>query len=787
MSWCVLVLTASLAAQQPPMSDAELSQHVAAIRSQLANPGIDLARREALAQDLASTLDRAAQSSSDPETRRNRWGEAISILDRFMRDNSGLVSERQLRLQSAIFRWAQAQTWVQAAEFEPGNPQYRERAIALFEDALERLRSITTIGESTTLGDNLRFRLAQTLSDRAELEKPGSDARKTFESEAMKLLEKPGTELGLAGFWHVLRAELLLRDGKLDEASRELDAAAQSKPEPPDPEVIAVRVPLLLARKQPDAAKAAVGASKLDAADKGLWRVRILLAELAGLPPGDARHRVHGELFKEIRGLRTSPSSESRLALLEVARAGIEPGPDEPPDDWDALAEALQRSGDPVKAAAADTRAAEGAERAGKKADAAGYRLRAGAFLFQAGKFLPADAQLSLVVDDPSAGPLRARAGMLRALARGRALAYRQPGASASAYREALERQVKDFPDDPATDEARWLLGGLALGAGNPDRARELWASVPTRSPRWLDSQLSIVAVEIEDLDRQLLNPDRRRLAEAFTRADRLLAAAIRQARTEDASARLMLARARLNLVPDAGRPETARDLCERVSRLPAVPAILYRARLLRLVSLVELGRYIEAEREAQTHPDWDLPSERGALFDTVRLLDQGATISTTDLRQRRFGLVLKLMLETVQTIDRKFEPMQVIELKMRLTRALLFVGEDADARRSLSSWKGTPDTSSDRMLRDLGDTYRRLEIYSLDIDVQRLRIHNSPAGSLPWFDAKYALALAYYHTGQYKDAINVIDATSILHPDLGGGELHEKFIRLRQRIGEKP
>ncbi|MHB1561208.1 MAG: hypothetical protein ACYC61_27495 [Isosphaeraceae bacterium] len=786
MSWCVLVLSASLAAQQP-MSAAELTQHVASIRSQLANPGIDLARREALAQDLASTLDRAAQSSPDPETRRNRWGEAISILDRFMRDNSGLVSDRQLRLQTAIFRWAQAQTWAQAAEFEPGNPQHRERAIALFEDALERLRSITTIGESTTLGDNLRFRLAQTLADRAKLEKPGSDARKSFESEAMKLLEKPGAELGLAGFWHVLRADLLLRDGKLDEAGREVDAAAQAKPEPPESEVMAVRVPLLLARKQADAAKAAVNAAKLDDADKSLWRVRILLAELAALPPGDARRKIHGELFQEVRGLRTSQSSESRLALLEVARAGIEPGPDEPPDDWDALAEAFQRSGDPVKAAAADARAAEGAARVGKKTEAAGYRLRAGAFLFQAGQFLPADAELSRVADDPSAGPIRARAGMLRALARGRALSYRQPGASTSAYREALERQIKDFPDDPSTDEARWLLGGLALGEGNPDRARELWASVPTRSTRWLDAQLSIVAVEIEDLDRQLINPDRRKLAESFARADRLLAAAIRQARTEDSSARLMLARARLNLVPDAGRPETARDLCERVNQLPAVPAILYRARLLRLVALVELGRYIEAEREAQTHPDWDLPSERGALFDTVRLLDQGASIANTDLRQRRFGLVLKLMLETVQTIDRKFEPMQIVELKMRLTRALLFIGEDAEARRSLSSWKGTPDTSSDRMLRDLGDTYRRLEIYSLDIDVQRLRIHNNAAGSLPWFDAKYALALAYYHTGQYKDALNVIDATSILHPDLGGGELHEKFIRLRQRIGEKP
>ena len=92
------------------------------------------------------------------------------------------------------------------------------------------------------------------------------------------------------------------------------------------------------------------------------------------------------------------------------------------------------------------------------------------------------------------------------------------------------------------------------------------------------------------------------------------------------------------------------------------------------------------------------------------------------------------------------------------MTRALLFVGDDIEARRSLTTWKGTPDASSDRLLRDLGDTYNRLEVYSLAVDVQRLRIHNNPAGSMPWFDARYALALAYFHTAQYKSARDLIE-----------------------------
>jgi hypothetical protein len=122
----------------------------------------------------------------------------------------------------------------------------------------------------------------------------------------------------------------------------------------------------------------------------------------------------------------------------------------------------------------------------------------------------------------------------------------------------------------------------------------------------------------------------------------------------------------------------------------------------------------------------------------------------------------------------------------MRWTRALLFAGDDRDARRSLSNWRGIPPTSSDRMLRDLGDTYNRLEMYTMDIDVQRLRMKNNPAGSTLWFDARYTLAVAYFRAGKLREAAQLIDSTEILHPDLGGGALREKFIHLRQRLGTK-
>jgi hypothetical protein len=239
-------------------------------------------------------------------------------------------------------------------------------------------------------------------------------------------------------------------------------------------------------------------------------------------------------------------------------------------------------------------------------------------------------------------------------------------------------------------------------------------------------------------------------------------------------------------LTPTAGNPEAARDLCDQVARLALSGSLHYRARLIRLIALVELNRYLEAEREAQSQADSYISGDRAALVDAIRLLDHCASSASSDLRQRRFGLVLKLIVEPLLTSDKDWTPEERSELLMRMTRALLFTGNDREARRSLSAWKGAPDTTSDPLLRDLGDTYSRLEVYTLEIDVQRLRLRNNPAGSLLWFDARYALALAYFHTGQTRDAAKLIDATAILHPELGGGELHDKFIRLRQRLGSE-
>ena len=300
-----------------------------------------------------------------------------------------------MRFQAGVFRWAAAQSWLDTADASPGDPKPRQEAIAALDDAIERFRSVGGGGDNPALGDNLRFRLAEALADRARLEPAGSAGRQSRESEALDLLENPPGEPGLAGYWYLLKADLLRRSGKLDEAAKQLEAAVKSAPPPSDGELVEVKVPLLLEQKKFAEAIAFLKSSHLEAPAKALWMVRARLAQLAGLAAGPERIALETDLFRAVGELRKGSSPETRQALLELAQSRLIPDAGHPPDVWDALAAAYAAAGDPATAGAQMTLAANRALALGKPDEAKTYRLRAGGFLFQAGKFAEADALLS--------------------------------------------------------------------------------------------------------------------------------------------------------------------------------------------------------------------------------------------------------------------------------------------------------------------------------------------------------------------------------------------------------
>ncbi len=779
----------SLRAQEPAPGD-ELSQHLATLKAQVEDTSLAIGQREALVQEMAGTLDRATRGAVAADQRQERWARAVGLLDEFNIQNPGHPRTREFQLQAAVYRWAQGQGWREAGELNPGDSRAPREAAAALDDAIVRLRAISVEDFEKVLADNVRFRLARALADRAGLEPMDSPIRRAREADALALIQEPMTEAGLRGFSGLLKADLLLRGGRLDEASAELDAASRADPPPPEREILDVRIPVLISQKKFKEAEAAIMASHLDLPSKDLELVEVRLAELTRLAPGTDRLAVEQDLFRLIKALRQGKTNEAWLGLLALARSGIDPDPRNPAETWDILAEAHEVQGDAVKAGALELRAARRAEEQGHAEVAAGFRLRGGGFLFQAGKYAEAAALLSRVADDPRAGAFRPKAGMLRAMARGRALAVGVPGVTASAYAAALQQQIVDFPADPVTDEARWLLGALLRAAGEPGKAEALWTAIAQGSPRWLDARLAVAALRRAAVESALFSGDRRLLVLAYQRAESFLTESAQQARNEREQAELLLAQARLDLVPSAGNAQLAVSLLERLGRLGLTPQERYRTRLARMIALVQVGPpYLDAEREAQTHATWADPSARWAFFDAVRLIDQCASFSEVDLHQRRLALVLRLLVQPVlqDPDDEKWTAEERSEIKLRLTRAYLFLGDERNARTSLQGWTGLPRSAPDDLLRDLADTYNRLEAYEFALDVQRLRSRNLQTGSASWFEARYGLALAYFHAGHLKEAAQLIDAAAILHPDLGGGAVQRKFIKLRQRLGAHP
>jgi hypothetical protein len=182
-------------------------------------------------------------------------------------------------------------------------------------------------------------------------------------------------------------------------------------------------------------------------------------------------------------------------------------------------------------------------------------------------------------------------------------------------------------------------------------------------------------------------------------------------------------------------------------------------------------------------------PSAHSTLLETIRLLDQCASFAEADLHQRRLGLILRLLVQPAvqDTDEQQWTTEGWAELRLRLARAYLFLGDERNARVALRGWTGPPQSATDDLYRDLADTYNRLEAHELAIDVERLRLKKLEAGSPSWFEAKYGLALAYFRAGRLHESAQLIDGTAILHPELGGGLLQRRFIHLRQRLGTRP
>lgn len=787
-AWIGLVGLSAARADGPPRFpvDPEMEAHLQGLQKTADDPHVDIGARERTVLEIASTLDRAAQSAPGVEVRRARWTAAVEVIDRFLKANPGQSLERALQVQAAVYEWARGRSWAEPSRVSLADQSAREHAAADLEAAARRLRPVVQAmaGADDVYEQNARYRLAQALADLAIVGIGDARARLTWNEEALTVIAAPVKEPSLAGFAYLLRADLLARLGRYDEAQAHLDASAASDPAPVLVDRTDVQVAVHDGRGRFDAARKAVDDSGLPETTRQVLKVRIDLDEWKARPAGAERDAAESALFRDLKAAQPGGGIDGRAALVAVAEAIVEPGAAQGPSAWDLLADGALQRGQTERAATLEERAANLASTAGDAALAASLRLKSGAAWFQAGKFIQAASVLGRVAEDPKAGDLRPRAGLLRVVALGRALAVKAPGASTDAYSTALKFQIDSFPTDPTGYEARWLLGKLRIVAGGTGEAIALWESIGHGSPRWLESRREIARLRQEELDAGRLAGDRDETARRATVARDFLDDCLKTARGDDETNELLLAKARLELTPGLGRVDQARDAVERVLRSAARPAQRELARSYQVIVLAHASRYVEAEQIARRETAAFGQLGPDLILSIVGLLDRTAAESESDLRTRRMGLLMGLLLAPLARSSDDLSPPQRAEVRLREVRAQMFSGDDEGARRSIAGWAPSALSGNNDLLRDLAETYVRLEAFSLAADVQRLRGRQLPTGSVPWLDARYGLALALYRSGDPKHALDLIDATAILHPELGGGELREKFIRLRQKLG---
>lgn len=776
----LFALILALFAPSAPADD-EVDKYLATMRVKMEDRARPIEERERLALEMAATIDRTAQSASTIEIRRFRWAEAATLLDQFNAATPDHPRSPEFQLQAAIYLWARAQNWLRELETSPSDSDAKTQAGLELKDVISRLSSLVEGAKGTeSVILRARYRLALALRDRARFVTDRLvDQRKILE-QALAQLPTNAAEAAVRGYVDLLRADLLNDLEHFDGALKVASAISASKPGPDPSDVIQAKIRSLVGLKKFDDALALIPSAKFDEPTGAATRMSVQLASRRHSLAGEARDRAESEAVREWQILRKSGTTESRRASVMLSRGMEKPGQGSGPEVWEAVAEGRLLRGDSRGAIELLNEGAERAESSGNR-DAA-YRMRyaAGAALFQAKQFARAAKELRGIAEDSHAGAFRPKASLLRTLALARQGRPREGSAGDEDYAQALEAHIQHFPDDPTTGEARWLLGQARAESGDAEGSVAAWDAIPRSSTRWLDARLAISAVQQSAAEASLAIGDRstarHELAVARATLDRSLAEAGDLSQRDE----IELARARLELIPEVGDDEKAKTTLDRLVARPLRVESRQRLALFKLAQLLRASRFSEAEREALALAGASTPQ---MLLDMATLLDLAASTSDSNVVQRRHGIVLKTIVRPLLDAPSNQGSTERKQAVIEMARAIAFSGDAAAARSYLERSGIRADSVPDRLLALLASTQAQLDAHTQAIETYRKLTTRTRSGSRAWLEARYGMAVAYDRSGQPKPAKQILEATSLLHPELGGGDLRAKYERLRARL----
>jgi tetratricopeptide (TPR) repeat protein len=669
-----------------------------------------------------------------------------------------------LAAHEAALRWAAARSWIHQFELSPTDTTARDEAACLLDQIITDLRSAIRDARTAPadVRDESRYRLARALADRAELQAEDGPATKAIQDEALQLLDPPLESSLFRAYGSLLNASLLRQAGRPADALRAIDEALASDPPPPLDESLPVQVRILADLGRFDEAEALLARPQIDPRTRHLARLDLLLT------------RLERERDEALQALACAEADElagtdRRLARIRLARTVRDPAPSLAPSGLAALAEGLLALGRPDDAAG---RLTEGAERAGQLGDrrlAAELRYQAAGTLIEAGEPDRAVPLLTALRDDPNAGDLRPRAGMLLALS--------VPRGDAAAATDALRAVIRDFPDDPLANEARLRLGSLHAARGERDAAEDAWRPIPPDHPAWLASRRAWFESRMGALE-AMSHPTEAEIQRHVGEITRFLDAF--QAEAPDTAGRVEagLARVRFNLSDPVDRPAAAAETLDRLDSLPLRADQRTRLRGWRTALDLRQGRYPEAERRV---PELLRDGDRASLRTVARFLGRMALRGKTDLQQRRTGSILQAILDHLRQQGETASEIDLLEARARIAR-----GDAPSALPGLRRLQSELPRLPDDLLTELSETWREADDPAAARTALAELVRRQPPGSVPWFEAQYRLARMMADTDQVREALRLLEGTALLHPDLGGEGLNARFERLQRELARE-
>lgn len=744
----------------------ELDRYLATIQRQIDDTSRPVAERKRLALEAAGALDRAAQDGRDAPAARAAWERASGILEAFAgRLEAAAAGEGEgesanaLRLQAAIYRWAQARTLFVVAALDPANPDAREAAASGLEVAIAALRPLVA-AEEARVSVEARYRLAQALADRAGLEAEAQACSAT-RTEALGLLRGSWDAVpGLGGHALRLRSELLLEQGRPEDALE----ALRSAPKGAEPRVslIGLQARALAALGRLGEGRELVAEALAAGADRDEVLLDVLLSGVAGARNDKEREAIAHEALERVSRRTGSAGRLSRITAAKVIptlKQGLTAV------DREVLAEGLLLLGR-AAAAAGELDAGSGSATSGDERGRLRYQ---GALAWrEAGDPSASRRGFEAILSDPEAQAWHAQAAL--------ALALGRPGVAVD--RADLGDVIARYPDDPAADEARMLLGWELVGQYRDEEALRAWEGVARGRPRHSDALIARIELLLEDLETALASEAGN--SEAIR--ERLVSLLDTNSRLEPEQTvqrSIKFARLCLELVDWMIWRERAEQDLEKALRLPMRRIERERLEILDTAVRIRAGRHAEGER---------LSRERFGTFGIASLLEGGerleriACASTLDVERRRFGTLCGeasgavLRREGVGHRDH-------FRAVLLASRAADLRGDRPGALSALEELKVEPSALSPRDRLALAETRRRAgQAARALVDYDSLAQAGAP-GSPLWLAARLGMSRCHLDDGRPERARQVLEATAVLAPELGGDAFRGQFETLRRRL----